>query len=189
MEDSSLTEKTLEVFSTARTRKSPQLVGIAIQAYLYRSESDVKELLLSDVGIRLCKGAYKEPPGIAFPRKKDVDLNFDRITKILLEKSLVAESTLSPDGIIPPLPAIASHDEDRINYALDLAGSINLPKSGLEFQMLYGIRSDLQEKLVEEGYPVRVYVPYGMEWYPYFVRRLAERPANLWFFISNLLRN
>ena len=188
MEDSTLTEKTIEVFSRTQTEISPHLVGIAIQSYLYRSEPDVKELLRTNAGIRLCKGAYKEPPGIAFPRKKDVDLNYDRITEILLQKSLDAGSVLSPDGIIPPLPAIATHDEDRINHALEIASSIGLPKSGLEFQMLFGIREDLQEKLVKDGFPVRVYVPYGMEWYPYFVRRLAERPANLWFFLSNLLR-
>ena len=188
MEDSSLTEKTIKIFSAAREKISPHLVGIAIQAYLYRSESDVIELLRSDVHIRICKGAYKEPPGIAFPRKKDVDLNFDRITKIMLEKSIKTESALSSDGIIPPLPAIATHDEDRINYALGIAKSIGLPKKGLEFQMLFGIRADVQDKLARKGFPVRVYVPYGGEWYPYFVRRLAERPANLWFFLSNLLR-
>ena len=189
MEDSTLTEKTIEVFSTARDKISPHLVGIAIQAYLYRSESDVSELLKADVGIRLCKGAYKEPHSIAYPRKRDVDQNFDRITDIMLQRSLAVGSTLGPDGIVPPLPAIATHDEDRINHALDTASSIGMAKNGLEFQMLYGIRADLQEKLVREGYPVRVYVPYGTEWYPYFVRRLAERPANLWFFISNLLRS
>jgi proline dehydrogenase len=189
MEDSSLTEKTIEVFLRARKRISPILVGIAIQAYLYRSVSDVKELLNSDVGIRLCKGAYKEPPGIAYPRKTDVDLNFDRITRIILQKSLETGSAIKSDGIIPPIPAIATHDEERIDNALSFASSIGLAKTGLEFQMLFGIRSDLQEELVQEGYPVRVYVPYGMEWYPYFVRRLAERPANLWFFVSNLLRS
>ena len=188
MEDSSLTEKTIEVFSAARTKISPRLVGIAIQAYLYRSESDVIDLLRSDVGIRLCKGAYKEPPGIAIPRKRDVDQNFDRITEIMLEKSLKVGSILSPNGIIPPLPAIATHDENRINHAIRIGNSIGLPDNGLEFQMLYGIRADLQDALVKKGFPVRVYVPYGVEWYPYFVRRLAERPANLWFFLSNLLR-
>jgi proline dehydrogenase len=189
MEDSTLTEKTIEVFLTARTKISSHLVGIAIQAYLYRSESDVRELLKKNAGIRLCKGAYKEPHGIAFPRKKDVDLNYDLITEIMLQKSQELGSALSPDGIVPPLAAIATHDEDRINHALKIARSIGLDKDGLEIQMLYGIRADLQEKLVQEGYPVRVYVPYGTEWYPYFVRRLAERPANLWFFVSNLLRS
>ena len=97
-------------------------------------------------------------------------------------------SKLSHDGIIPPIPAIATHDEARINFAKNYKESIKLDSSGLEFQLLYGIRTDLQEQLVTEGYPVRVYVPYGKEWYPYFVRRLAERPANLWFFLTNLLR-
>ena len=188
MEDSPYTDQTIDIFSETRREVDPSLVGIAIQAYLYRSEKDVRKLLGSEAGIRLCKGAYKEPPGIAFPKKTNVDENFDRITKILLDKSLEVGSRISSDGIIPPIPAIATHDEVRINNAKDYARSIGLDRSGLEFQMLFGIRSDLQKQLVEEGYPVRVYVPYGTEWYPYFVRRLAERPANLWFLITNLLR-
>lgn len=188
MEDSPHTDDTLEIFSVTRSHINPDLAGVAIQAYLYRSENDVRNLLESNAGIRLCKGAYKEPPGIAFPKKLDVDQNFDRITKMLLDKSLMVGSKLSQDGINPPIPAIATHDEARINYAKNYKESIRLDSSGLEFQMLYGIRTDLQEQLVNEGYPVRVYVPYGQEWYPYFVRRLAERPANLWFFLTNLLR-
>jgi proline dehydrogenase len=106
----------------------------------------------------------------------------------MLDCSLETQSRLSEDGRIPPSPAIGTHDEDRIDFAKGYAEEIGLPKDGLEFQLLYGIRGDIQTQLVEEGYPVRVYVPYGTEWYPYFVRRLAERPANLWFFLSNLLR-
>jgi len=189
MEDSPHTDDTLEIFSATRSSIKPDLSGVAIQAYLFRSENDVRTLLDSIAGIRLCKGAYKEPPSIAFSKKSDVDQNFDQITKVLLEKSLMVGSKISQDGITPPIPAIATHDEDRINYAKNYQKSIELDPSGLEFQMLFGIRSDLQEQLVKEGYPVRVYVPYGEEWYPYFVRRLAERPANLWFFLTNLLRS
>jgi proline dehydrogenase len=188
MEDSLLTEQTLNVFSRVSIHQETRFAGIAIQSYLYRSEDDLKKLLESNTPVRLCKGAYQEPPSIAFPKKSDVDKNFDHLTDLLLERSLAADSVISPDGSFPPIPAIATHDQKRIDHALSYARSINLPKQGLEFQMLYGIRADLQEELTKRGYPVRVYVPYGSEWYPYFVRRLAERPANLWFFMSNLLR-
>jgi proline dehydrogenase len=139
--------------------------------------------------VRLCKGAYKEPDEIAFPKKRDMDSNFDLLTKILIDGAQKAGTlTLRSCGRFPPIPAIASHDEKRIDYAKAYAKKVGFPKSGLEFQMLNGIRRDLQASLAAEGYPVRVYVPYGTEWYPYFVRRLAERPANLWFFISNFFR-
>ena len=118
-----------------------------------------------------------------------MDQNFDRITELLLDKSVEIGSQISPDGGIPPIPAIATHDQERVEYACSYGDKIDLVKAGLEFQMLYGIREDLQLELVENGFPVRVYVPYGQEWYPYFVRRLAERPANLWFFLTNLLRS
>ena len=189
MEDSSLTEKTLDLFTKTRNQGYHSIVGIAIQAYLYRTEDDVRKLLETSSKIRICKGAYKEPQAIAFPKKSDVDANFDKITEILLDKSLAEESRISADGSFPPIPAIGTHDEDRINYALDYARSINLPMQGLEIQMLHGIRKNLQDQLAKQGYPVRVYVPYGSEWYPYFVRRLAERPANLWFFLTNLFRS
>lgn len=188
MEDSGLTQMTLDLFRKVRDGGFADLVGIVIQASLYRSEQDVKDLLDANSKVRLCKGAYKEPRAIAFPRKRDVDENFDRITSLLLDKSLAVGSRLSDDGGVPPLPAIATHDQQRVEFACDYAERIGLAKSGLEFQMLHGIRGDLQLSLVKEGYPVRVYVPYGSEWYPYFVRRLAERPANLWFFLSNLIR-
>ena len=140
--------------------------------------------------VRLCKGAYKEPADIAFPKKADVDFNFDLLTEMLVSGAILAgKPVLSECGCFPPIPAIASHDDVRIDYAKAYAEKAGLPKDSIEFQMLNGICRDLQENLVAEGYPVRVYVPYGTEWYPYFMRRLAERPANLWFFISNFFRS
>jgi len=189
MEDSKLTQATLDLYRKVRDGEFSDYTGIVIQASLYRSGEDLDELLQAGSLVRLCKGAYKEPRSVAFPRKKDVDQNFDRLTRKLLDKSLEIGSTASTDGAFPPLPAIATHDPDRIAAAQKYADQISLSKQGLEFQMLYGIRPDLQRELVREGYPVRVYVPYGLEWYPYFVRRLAERPANLWFFLTNLVRS
>ena len=188
MEDSSLTQMTLELFRKVRDGGFSNHVGIVIQASLYRSEQDVKDLLAEDSKIRLCKGAYNEPRSVAYPRKRDVDANFDHITSLMLEKSLYSRTKISPEGIFPPIPAIATHDRLRVAYACSYAEKIGLSKQGLEFQMLHGIRESLQSSLAEEGYPVRVYVPYGREWYPYFVRRLAERPANLWFFLTSLIR-
>lgn len=189
MEDSPWVDKTLNLFKHSLERFNSENVGIVIQSYLYRSEEDVSDLLRAGSRIRMCKGAYKEPENIAYPNKTDVDANFDLLVQRLLEGSKEnGTPPLSDDGKIPPIPAIASHDEERINFAKGLLGEMGLPKEAIEFQMLHGIRRDLQESLVREGYPVRVYVPYGSEWYPYFTRRLAERPANLWFFISNLFR-
>jgi proline dehydrogenase len=159
-----------------------------VQSYLYRAEADTRRMMQDATRIRLVKGAYKEPPDKAFPKKADVDANFDLLTKILIDTSLASQSMLSDDGRVPPIPAIATHDDKRIAFAKSYVEKVNLPKSGLEFQMLYGIRRDLQENLAKEGYPVRVYVPFGTHWYPYFMRRLAERPANIWFFISNFFR-
>ncbi|MCP4286758.1 MAG: hypothetical protein GY792_20330, partial [Gammaproteobacteria bacterium] len=134
-------------------------------------------------------GAYREPASVAYPSKRDVDENFDKLTDVLIAGALEDGSVMSRlDGRLPPIAAIASHDALRIDYAKIAAEEDGLPKEALEFQMLYGIRRKMQEKLVAEGYPVRIYVPYGTHWYPYFMRRLAERPANLWFFVSNLLR-
>jgi proline dehydrogenase len=189
MEDSELTQTTLDLYQKVVKHGYEDYAGIAIQAYLYRSETDVIKLIKGGTRIRLCKGAYKEPRTIAFPKKGDVDLNFDKLSDLLLKKSQNLDSRISPDGRVPPIPAIATHDQARIDHTLAFADKINLGKDNLEFQMLHGIREDLQNMLIEKGYPVRVYVPYGQEWYPYFVRRLAERPANLWFFLSNLLRN
>ena len=189
MEDAPFTDVTLALFRKLRAEGNQDTVGIVIQAYLYRTEEDIRQLMEEKARVRLCKGAYKEPPEIAFPKKADVDANFDKMTKRLLNGAVKAGLPRSPDcGRFPPIPAIASHDEARIIYAKQYVAEINFPKDGLEFQMLHGIRRDLQEQLAAAGYLVRVYVPYGTEWYPYFVRRLAERPANLWFFISNFLR-
>ena len=189
MEDSQWVKTTLDLFSSAIDQCSCENVGIVIQSYLYRSEEDVSKLL--DVGsrIRLCKGAYMEPEEIAYPKKSDVDENFDHLVELLVSGSFSnGTPTISEDGKIPPIPAIATHDEKRIEFTKQHIKDTGLPKTAIEFQMLHGIRRDLQDSLAAEGYPVRVYVPYGSEWYPYFTRRLAERPANLWFFLSNLLR-
>ncbi len=187
MEDTPYTDKTINLHYAMR-EKGYENHGMVIQAYLFRTEADVRRMLQDGVRIRSVKGAYNEPPDKAFPKKADVDANFDLITKILLDASLAQGSKLSDDGRIPPIPAIATHDEKRIAFAKSYAEKIGLPKTGLEFQMLYGIRRDLQEALVMAGYPVRVYVPFGTHWYPYFMRRLAERPANIWFFISNFFK-
>jgi proline dehydrogenase len=188
MEDSALTESTLDVYYWARQQGYEQ-VGIVLQAYLYRSEADVRKILALAGRVRLCKGAYNEPPQIAFPQKADVDKNYDRLAGLLMEGALQAGNPrLSSRGRIPPLPALATHDEKRIRYIRATAERLKLPKDAFEFQMLYGIRRDLQDQLAAAGYPVRVYVPYGTHWYPYFMRRLGERPANLWFLASNFLR-
>jgi len=164
-------------------------VGLVIQSYLFRSEEDIRKLLKEGTRIRLVKGAYQELPDKAYPKKADTDANFDLLTKLMLDAARELESdTISLDKRIPPIPAIASHDEKRIAFAKQYGEKIGLNRGAIEFQMLYGIRRDLQEQLVKEGYPVRVYVPFGAQWYPYFMRRLAERPANIWFFVSNFFR-
>jgi proline dehydrogenase len=188
MEDSPFTEETLSAFKRLRNGAYANHVGIVIQAYLYRSAKDIYQLMELGAPVRLCKGAYKEPAEIAFPSKVDVDKNFDVLTEMLVLGAIIAQNGGNDQGHFPPITAIASHDEKRIDYAKAFGAKMGLPKWALEFQMLAGIRRDLQESLVAEGYPVRVYVPYGTEWYPYFMRRLAERPANLWFFISNFFR-
>ncbi len=187
MEDTPYTDKTINLYYALR-EKGYENAGMVIQAYLFRTEADVRRLLQDGTRIRNVKGAYNEPPDKAFPKKTDVDANYDLITKILLDAALAQNSSLSEDGRTPPIPAIATHDEKRIAFTKSYAEKIGLPKTGFEFQMLYGIRRDLQEKLVKDGYLVRVYVPFGTHWYPYFMRRLAERPANVWFFISNFLK-
>ncbi len=188
MEDSPWVDATLALYREMRAEGLDN-VGVVIQAYLYRSEEDIRALVAEGARVRLVKGAYKEPPEIAYPKKQDVDAGYDRLARLLLDGAQAAGAPpVSPDGKWPPLPALGTHDEARIAYAKEYAASIGLPKQALEFQMLYGIRRDLQRRLAAEGYPVRIYVPYGTEWYPYFMRRLAERPANLWFFISNFFR-
>ena len=185
MEDSAVTQQTLDTLRTL-CQRGYENVGIVIQAYLYCSEADVRKLLEDCTKIRLCKGAYKEPPSIAFPKMCDVDANYDRCAALLINAALSNGCPkISADGKIPPIPGLATHDPRRIDFAKVFAEKVGLPKDAMEFQMLNGIRRDLQEQLVKEGYSVRVYVPYGAEWYPYFMRRLAERPANLWFFVSN----
>jgi proline dehydrogenase len=146
-----------------------------IQAYLYRSQSDIEQLLADGIRVRLCKGAYKEPAEIAFPAKSDVDSNYVRLSCQLLESDLYH--------------GLATHDEAMIAAAKSFASQHNIAPSRFEFQMLFGVRRDLQRMLIREGYNVRVYIPFGREWYPYFMRRLAERPANLLFILKNLFRS
>jgi proline dehydrogenase len=188
MEDSPWTTQTLRLFHRMRDEGFDN-VGVVIQAYLFRSQADLEKIVAAGGRVRLCKGAYKEPAEIAFPSKRDVDANYDHLADILVDGALASQApAVSTDGKLPPIPAIASHDPLRLAHAKAYAAKAGLQKTAVEFQMLYGIRRDLQEQTVQEGYPVRIYVPYGTEWYPYFVRRLAERPANLWFFISNFFR-
>lgn len=186
MEDSNLTDRTLQLYFRAR-EKGFDCLGVVIQAYLFRSQDDIQHLLIRRGRVRLCKGAYHEPASVAFPKKKDVETNFDHLAAQLMDGALAAASPTG-SGIIPPIPAIATHDPRRIAFARAYAESMHLPRSSYEFQMLYGIRRDLQTRLVSEGYAVRVYVPFGTNWYPYFMRRLAERPANVWFLLTQFFR-
>jgi proline dehydrogenase len=188
MEDTPYTDKTIRLYRQIR-QKGYKNVGMVVQSYLFRTEADTRALLTEDTRFRLVKGAYMEPIELAYPRKADVDANFDLLTKIMIDAALSTNApTISADGRIPPIPAIGTHDPKRIEFAKKYAEKVGLPKNALEFQMLYGIRRDLQEQCARDGYPVRIYVPYGTHWYPYFMRRLAERPANVWFFISNFFR-
>jgi len=172
MESSEYTDRTLEVFRSGF--KEYGNVGIVIQSYLFRSENDIKLINEMNARIRLCKGAYKEPREIAFPRKKDVDKNFLTLTQLLLKNGTY--------------PAIATHDEKMIEGTRQIAEELRIQPNKYEFQMLYGIRRNLQLKLVDEGYTMRVYIAYGKKWAPYFMRRLAERPANLFFLLKNIIR-
>jgi len=172
MEDSTKTDATLQVFR--RLRAEFENVGIVIQAYLFRTEKDAEELLKLGARIRVCKGAYKEPSEVAFPKKADVDANFVKITRLLLASG--------------GFHGIATHDENMISATIQFANEQGVSPDKFEFQMLYGIRRDLQEKLVRDGYRMRVYVPYGRYWYPYFMRRLAERPANIGFVLRNMIK-
>ena len=189
IEDTPYTDITIDAYNEMLAAGfTPKTVGMAVQSYLYRAEEDTKKMLEDGTTFRLIKGAYKEPPELAYPKKEDVDANFDLLTKILMDASLAQGSKISEDQRTPPIPAIATHDDKRIDFAKQYAKKIDLDKNAFEFQMLFGIRRDLQRELVAEGYLVRVYVPFGTQWYPYFMRRLAERPANLWFFISNFFK-
>jgi len=176
MEDSSLTQVTLDI--VRRIQALPELrgsIGIVIQAYLYRSQADIEQLLADGIRVRLCKGAYKEPAEVAFPSKADVDKNYVRLAGMLLDS--------------PVYHGLATHDEAMIAAAKRFASRLQIDRRRFEFQMLYGVRRDLQKKLVAEGYSVRVYIPFGREWYPYFMRRLAERPANVLFLARNFFRS
>lgn len=180
MEESALTDVTLAIYRRLRDEAGfGHRVGIVIQAYLYRSAQDVAELVEEGAWVRLCKGAYAEPSDVAFPQKADTDANFIKLTQMMLNE------TARQKGVHL---AVATHDERMIQATLDYVKAEQIDPQAFEFQMLHGIRRDLQEKLVADGYRVRIYVPYGTAWYPYFMRRLAERPANLWFFVSNFLR-
>jgi proline dehydrogenase len=172
MEGSIYTERTVELVKRIRAR-SPA-IGTVIQAYLYRSERDIQDLLGYGCRVRLCKGAYKESADVAFERKPDVDANYVRLMQMLL-----------PSGFYH---AIATHDPHMIGETIRWAAAKQISKDDFEFQMLYGIRTDLQRRLVHGGYRVRVYIPYGRDWFPYFMRRLAERPANIGFLVRNFFR-
>jgi proline dehydrogenase len=179
MEDSSLTDVTLHIYRSLRDIDGFDNVGIVIQSYLYRSDEDLRQLVDEGAWIRLCKGAYAEPPDIAYPNKADTDRKFIEHMQLLLSEKA------RQNGVYL---GMATHDDRAIQATIDYARVNNIPPDRYEFQMLYGIRRELQEQLVADGYQMRVYVPYGTAWYPYFMRRLGERPANVWFFISNLLK-
>lgn len=187
MEDSPWVDTTLGLYRKLRTEGLDN-VGVVIQSYLYRSEADVLALITEGARIRVVKGAYMEPPERAFPEKADVDAAYDRLADLLLHAGHSLPAMSGVAGPWPPMLAVASQDPKRIECAKKHAVELGIPKAQVEFQMLFGIRRDLQQRLAAEGYPVRIYVPYGRQWYPYFMRRLAERPANLWFFLTNLVR-
>jgi len=176
MEGSQYTQRTLDfVHELHRRPGHANRVGTVIQTYLRRSEADVEKLLAEGIRIRLCKGAYKEPASIAFESKADVDRNFIKLMKVLMKSGIYH--------------GLATHDENIIRQAQAFATAEKIAHDSFEFQMLYGIRRDLQQSLVREGWRMRVYVPFGTEWYPYFMRRLGERPANVFFLVRNLLRS
>lgn len=175
MEGTPHTQRTLDLFY--RLWNAPEAyrnVGVVIQSYLRRSEADIERLIKDGVRVRLCKGAYKEPPELAFPEKAEVDANYIRLMqRLLLEGNY---------------PGIATHDEAMIAATKQFANENNIAADRYEFQMLFGVRRDLQVQLAKEGYRMRVYTPFGAHWYPYMMRRLAERPANLWFAVKNMFR-
>lgn len=174
MEQSSVTQITIDIFKRLRDEFGLNSVGIVLQSYLRRTQDDVDDVLKIPARVRICKGAYNEPPEVAFPDKKDVDDNYVKVMRKLLSSDVYH--------------GIATHDPNMINATIRYARDNGIDKSKFEFQMLYGVRRDLQEKLSKDGYNVRVYVPYGKHWYPYFMRRLAERPANVWFVIKNVFK-
>jgi proline dehydrogenase len=174
MESSSVTQKTIDIFKRLRGEFGLNEVGIVLQSYLRRTYDDAEELVKLPARIRICKGAYNEPPEVSFPDKKDTDENYVRVMKLLLTSGIYH--------------GIATHDPKMISATVEFAQQQGIGKDAFEFQMLYGIRRDLQRQLAKDGYNVRVYVPYGKHWYPYFMRRLAERPANIWFVLKNMLK-
>ena len=176
MEGSPYTQRTLDfVHELHRQPGNAGCVGAVIQSYMRRSESDVEKLLSENIRIRLCKGAYKEPPEVAFQKKSEVDDNYVKLMKTLMKSKVYH--------------GLATHDENIINQAKAFATRENIARDAFEFQMLYGIRRDLQQSLVKDGWRMRVYIPFGTEWYPYFMRRLAERPANVFFIVKNIFRS
>jgi proline dehydrogenase len=174
MEDSNATQATLDIFKRLRAEFGPDDVGIVLQSYLYRTYADAQELLKLPARIRICKGAYNEPPEVAFPNKKDVDSNYIKVVQLLLGSGIYH--------------GIATHDPKMIDATIRFATREGIGKEKYEFQMLYGVRRDLQRQLARDGFNLRIYVPYGKHWYPYFMRRLAERPANIWFVLKNLAK-
>lgn len=174
MEASNVTQVTIDIFKRLRAEFGLNDVGIVLQSYLRRTMDDVHDLLKIPARIRICKGAYNEGPDVAFPDKKDVDANYVRVMQALLSSGIYH--------------GIATHDPNMINETIRYMRREGIGKEAFEFQMLYGVRRDLQEKLARDGYNMRVYVPYGKHWYPYFMRRLAERPANVWFVLKNMFR-
>jgi proline dehydrogenase len=174
MESSAYTERTLQLFEQRLYPAYPENVGIVLQSYLYRTAADVERAIQLKCRVRLCKGAYKEPASVAYPDKSDVDANYVRCMQELMRHG--------------NYPGLATHDETIIRAAKKFAADEKIPPERYEFQMLYGVRRDLQDKLVAEGYRMRVYVPFGTQWYPYLMRRLAERPANVAFIAGNIVR-
>jgi len=174
MESSAYTQRTLDLFEQRFFPPYREHVGVVLQSYLYRTLEDAARMNALGVRVRLCKGAYREPPSVAYPRKEDVDANYVRAMRVLLLEGAY--------------PAIATHDEAMIDETKRVEREHDVGAERFEFQMLYGVRRDLQERLVQEGYRMRVYVPFGTQWYPYLMRRLAERPANLAFITGNVLR-
>jgi proline dehydrogenase len=179
MEESAVVDTTLDIYRALRYEYGFSNVGIVIQTYLYRSEQDVCELIEDGAKVRLCKGAYMEHADIAFPNKKDTDLNFVKLAQMML-----GEPARQNGAHL----ALATHDEKMIQEAISFAEFNGIDRKAFEIQMLYGVRREMQEALAQQGYQMRIYTGYGSAWYPYFVRRLAERPANLWFFISNFIK-
>jgi proline dehydrogenase len=179
MEESDLVDATLDLYRVLRDESGFDNVGVVIQSYLFRSDADVQRLISEGAWIRLCKGAYAEPAEVAYPDKADTDSSYIKLTRMMLS------SEARQNGVFL---GIATHDEKMIDSTLQYTREQGIQTNEFEFQLLFGIRRNLQDDLSRQGYQVRIYVPYGTAWYPYLVRRLAERPANLWFFVSNFLK-